>query len=117
MCLPASSVCDGVKDCGAGEDELGCPVTCSDQEVQCQDGSCGSLCDGVSQCRDGRDERNCCYEAQKQFSCRTGGCVELSQECDGRSDCEDGSDEHPGCGESVSSVSVCPDSHLVLHPL
>lgn len=64
-CIHRSWVCDGEKDCPAGDDETApnCQnITCRADQFQCTDKSCISghfHCSGKSECSDGSDELNC----------------------------------------------------------
>ncbi|XP_037550026.1 suppressor of tumorigenicity 14 protein homolog [Nematolebias whitei] len=67
VCLPKSSVCDGVTDCKDRSDELNCTRAyfkgCSSSSYKCTNGKCVSKvnpeCDGVKDCSDGSDELRC----------------------------------------------------------
>ncbi|CAH0695379.1 unnamed protein product [Spodoptera exigua] len=59
-CVPRDWICDGTKDCSAGEDEATC-VQCEQAEYRCRSGGCilkRWLCDGYSDCPDGDDEHS-----------------------------------------------------------
>jgi len=95
-------LCDGVKDCSDGVDEMIC--------IPCTDGvglySALQHCDGKKQCADGSDEDSC------DFTCNDGTHVPLTKICDGVNDCTDASDELPcqfpcGDGTSVPSTKIC----------
>ncbi|KHJ91859.1 Low-density lipoprotein receptor domain class A [Oesophagostomum dentatum] len=60
LCLPSSSVCDGVVDCDTEDDEVNCEecnrgAQFCDVTKRCI--PAGQLCDGIPQCPDGSDER------------------------------------------------------------
>ncbi len=122
VCVPLSSVCDGVADCALGQDEVGC---CDRQkEYRCSsDKACidkDSVCDGVADCSGGEDEAGCperCGPAE--FRCPDGSkCILNDNVCDGVWDCRDGSDERmERCGERwevVYSHSTCPTNNALL---
>lgn len=64
-CLQKHWVCDGEKDCPAGDDELpvNCQnVTCRADQFKCNNNTCISgflTCNGVKDCPSGNDELNC----------------------------------------------------------
>lgn len=87
--ISESLSCDGVPECGDGEDELGCPT------FQCSDGTTvleSLRCNDNDECVDGSDEVGC----GPTFLCGSGESVSGSWKCDGEPDCTDGSDE-AGC--------------------
>ncbi|KAK2814863.1 hypothetical protein Q7C36_023129 [Tachysurus vachellii] len=66
ICLPKSSVCDGVIDCKDRSDELNCTRAykgCSPTSYKCANGKCVAKvnpeCDGIKDCKDGSDEIRC----------------------------------------------------------
>ncbi|KAM9436744.1 suppressor of tumorigenicity 14 protein homolog isoform 1-T1 [Clarias gariepinus] len=66
ICLPKSSVCDGVLDCKDRSDELNCTRAfkgCSPTSYKCANGKCiakvNPECDGIKDCKDGSDELRC----------------------------------------------------------
>ncbi|XP_022822127.1 uncharacterized protein LOC111353366 [Spodoptera litura] len=74
-CVPRDWICDGTKDCSAGEDEATC-VQCEQAEYRCRSGGCilkRWLCDGYSDCPDGDDEHieTCGTHSQHTFITET----------------------------------------------
>ena len=58
-CIPSSDTCDGICDCDACDDEIGC--YCYYRYFQCDNGQCirsykrNVYCDGNQDCYDGKD--------------------------------------------------------------
>ena len=63
-CIDKRLVCDGVKNCVKGEDEMNCTTrTCHPGEFQCDNGICipqSFHCDHDNDCGDGSDETEAC---------------------------------------------------------
>lgn len=65
-CISLDNVCDGRRNCAAGEDEVDCsakpcPPT---RDFRCNDGTCvasDTFCDGFPDCKDESDEINCTH--------------------------------------------------------
>jgi len=113
-CVDISFVCDGYKDCHAGEDEMDCTVDCSGSEMRCYDGlQCVDSifwCDSFEDCADGSDEKHCKSTSvrihpcpEDHFKCGDGWCIPEEMLCDGHVDCGDGEDE---------AADKCTDSQI-----
>ncbi|XP_067041821.1 uncharacterized protein [Acropora muricata] len=62
-CLRADFLCDSIKNCKDGTDEIRCGVSCSKDKFSCADGGCVSwtqTCNGQKNCEDGTDEPSFC---------------------------------------------------------
>jgi hypothetical protein len=102
-------VCDGIRECGSGQDESGCSgafFSCGQEQVPMPE-----VCDGTEQCSNGLDEANCPNVGY--FLCSDGHRVNSELRCDGQTQCADGSDEL-GCemftctsGRVVPAKLVC----------
>ncbi|XP_029186888.2 sortilin-related receptor-like [Acropora millepora] len=119
ICIRASWLCDGIRNCPNGWDELpgNCgPRTtsrpfCSSSEYQCAYGGCvprSSVCDGISECYDGSDEVGCVTPSPcTGFTCDRNLCLSRSKICNGIHDCQDGTDEkHCDGSLKVKNVQV-----------
>lgn len=136
-CIPITNICNGIKECPQGDDELGCEnVTCSTNQFHCQSHTNTSICipeswvcDGKNDCVDGSDEVKCssCEENHKscvlkcsedEFRCNDGqNCLPTSLKCNGIKECSDDSDEE-GCLETCNNSThhicdVCLDTKYV----
>ncbi|OWF56210.1 scavenger receptor cysteine-rich type 1 protein M130-like [Mizuhopecten yessoensis] len=86
-CVPLTSVCNGINDCGDNSDEVHCPLASL--------GICVPLL---------------------QFQCRNKRCISILNFCNGKDDCGDGSDEatcvmpHYSHGAHVPAVSTSKPS-------
>ncbi|ESO82185.1 hypothetical protein LOTGIDRAFT_170222, partial [Lottia gigantea] len=102
-CIDRRRVCDGVRNCIGGEDEMqSCPVrSCQPNQFQCTNGICISLrfyCDLDNDCGDNSDEPDQCVTpeptcAGNEFRCDSGDCVSYNVVCNKNPDCSDESDE------------------------
>ena len=106
VCIWDSWLCDGVKDCSTGEDELNCKFgirNCSEGQFECVHiAGCipnQLVCDGNNDCSDMSDEWGCKSVVPSStsicngFLCKTGECIESYKRCNHRTDCFDNSDE------------------------
>jgi len=131
-CVDISFICDGYKDCHAGEDEMDCTKDCTGSQMRCYDGlQCiDSIfwCDSFEDCADGSDEKHCENKSVKEhqcpedhFKCGDGWCIPEEMLCDGHLDCGDGEDEtEDKCTDNLTNVQeddrdcpapnyMCPD--------
>ena len=97
VCVSSDSICDGIKDCDDGEDEINC--TCGHDQFQCNDGTCipvSNYCNHIRNCNDGSDETECVFKEcnQNEFRCQNGQCIGSSERCNFQVDCMDKSDEN-----------------------
>ncbi|KAK8380055.1 hypothetical protein O3P69_016598 [Scylla paramamosain] len=92
VCIPASALCDGVRDCANGEDELDC--SCCKVLLFW---SPEKRCDGQIDCADQSDEAFCgCQNDSQIFRCYSSKplkCVSKERVCDETRDCPEGEDE------------------------
>ncbi|TPP57800.1 Low-density lipoprotein receptor [Fasciola gigantica] len=117
-CIPSSGLCDGIRQCPDGSDELGCDLTCHAPNIACRSsGECidpAKRCDGREDCRDGFDEKGCPPRCPSpKHECRSGECISPGQVCDGRRDCADGSDEF-NCPSTCFPPNIqCPSGECI----
>ncbi|XP_045623848.1 serine protease nudel isoform X2 [Procambarus clarkii] len=87
QCLAWEAVCDGVRHCKDGTDEIGC--TCLDRLLKFRE---DLDCDGHFDCFDLSDET--CSPCGSDFLCaRSRACVPYEKVCDSKTDCVYGEDE------------------------
>ena len=107
----ASKLCNGIKDCPLGDDEIGCPeATCDEGYFQCNNGACIPgvwVCDNDDDCKDNSDEASFCLALDRtceegHFKCDNGRCIPNSWLCDGDVDCFNKEDENMNCTETIS---------------
>ncbi|XP_018787893.1 PREDICTED: low-density lipoprotein receptor-related protein 2-like [Bactrocera latifrons] len=125
-CIDPALICNGVKDCADGSDEI-LPKcvnrTCTENEFTCKYGACipkNKQCDKNKDCADGSDETILlCTEDYEECSkilqgscdsdelvqCRSQECIFNDELCNGIIDCSDGSDE----SVEMCAHIVCPD--------
>ncbi|KAF0993344.1 hypothetical protein HZS_912 [Henneguya salminicola] len=114
MCVFYTNICDGVKNCEDGKDELNCHKVskCNQRQYRCLNGDCilkTKYCDSNKDCSDNSDEESCLPSDKlagcKYFEarCNNGDCVMKNQLCDNNFDCADLSDEH-GCDLIVDAT-------------
>ncbi|XP_004529284.1 modular serine protease [Ceratitis capitata] len=112
-CINPAALCNGVKDCRDGSDEIPQKClnrTCTENEYKCKYGACipkDNRCDKKIHCADGSDETTLLCSSEDNYAkalqgscesedliqCRSKECIEYHLICDGIPDCSDGSDE------------------------
>lgn len=124
FCIRAASVCNGIRECSDGSDELNCGIRnkCPLGKFACSNGRCVSasdVCDGYNDCGDRSDETNCRITTTarpacslREFTCWNGRCINFNWVCDGYEDCTDGSDElrcgaHLKAGGVIGIIVAC----------
>lgn len=110
-CISKSQRCDGIINCGYGEDETGCKQLSCDvpNAFKCHKSGtdiCARqawVCDGRNDCPNNEDEDDeLCGDPNYSHPCETGlycnnRCVYSHEICDGENFCPDGADES-NCG-------------------
>ncbi|KAF0993343.1 hypothetical protein HZS_911, partial [Henneguya salminicola] len=108
-CVGDSDICDGIKNCKDGQDELNCQKVskCNSNQYRCLNGDCipkSKYCDNVQDCPDYSDEKSCQPGCRYfEASCNNGQCILKNQICDDNFDCADLSDEH-GCDSIIDAT-------------
>ncbi|KAL3854471.1 hypothetical protein ACJMK2_013739, partial [Sinanodonta woodiana] len=113
-CISKSAVCDGLRNCLGGEDEMqNCPLqTCMTDDFRCTNGICIAqrfVCDHDNDCGDASDEPSSCEYpscASNMFTCDNKRCIPQNWVCDGQDDCRDKSDEKTET--CIKSEPTCP---------
>ena len=79
-CIPTTSLCDGMRDCPNGEDEMSCDylqaIRCPGM-FYCRGRTCvqqHQVCDGAKDCPEGDDENHCDRQAHTKY-CQAKGSV------------------------------------------
>ena len=122
-CISQSQKCDGIINCGYGEDESDCKQLDCDvpDAFQCHKSGknvCARqawVCDSRNDCPNNEDEDDAlCGDPSYSHPCETGlycnnQCVLSHQICDGENHCPDGADEE-NCGCSPEEFSCDADA-------
>nr|XP_002121554.2 uncharacterized protein LOC100177797 [Ciona intestinalis] len=133
QCFPRSKVCDGVKNCVAGSDEINCLY----HGGRCRGFLCTNIpqciaenevCNGHKDCYDGSDEEGCYLGCQGHFHCNNTGkmqqlplgkcndneTVVTNKVCDDVIDCGNSADEsncHSWTAWSSWQPCLCPNNN------
>jgi secreted trypsin-like serine protease len=125
VCIPASSYCDGINDCGDNSDEKG---DCKNCLKRIRFSNPAQICDGVSDCADGEDEDPAlCGCSDDHFLCKDLSkdpndypyCQPRTNLCDGRKHCYSGIDEEPnvcinlGSKADLNSTDLAPATNSI----
>lgn len=114
--ISVNDICDGVKDCESGIDEINCQ--CNKYTFKCGTGECISLnkvCNFKQDCTDNTDELSCQFRSCKlhEFRCHNHECIDNTKQCDFVKDCFDGSDEdYSHCHQNRNGFQ-CYDGKLI----
>ncbi|KAF0991375.1 hypothetical protein HZS_3264, partial [Henneguya salminicola] len=101
-CVGYSDICDGIKNCDDGKDELNCHTAgCKYFEARCKNGQCvmkNQICDYNFDCADLSDEHGCdsIFDVTRNISCLIrcdNKCIPHDKVCNHITDCSDGADE------------------------